>query len=280
MMSISDFSEMCRLSPQTLRFYHSEGLLVPSDVDERTGYRAYTFDQVEQAMLIAVLRDAGMSVKLVRRALDEPDLAAALLHEHTEQVGRERQVQDEAISDARELLGSRPEPRLRHVPEMTVVSKPVPDPLAEHDDVDHAWKRADAVLAAATREVVAAVESCGGAVVGTPWRAQSIGAEEQPHWLVMVPVTVDEAAVAALPGDVEVRTFAARTELSIFIPGRSSMAKYATAISRLYTHPLGDAILDAAHIRQLPHDGGVETAAAVREPGELDERTGGAVGVG
>ena len=75
MLSISDFSEMCYLSPQTLRYYHSEGLLVPADVDPQTGYRSYTFEQVEQveqAMLITSLRGTGMSIKLVRRALDEP----------------------------------------------------------------------------------------------------------------------------------------------------------------------------------------------------------------
>ncbi|MET7645397.1 MerR family DNA-binding transcriptional regulator [Streptomyces sp. NPDC005426] len=42
MLSISDFSEMCDLPPQTLRYYHAAGLLVPADVDERTGYRSYT----------------------------------------------------------------------------------------------------------------------------------------------------------------------------------------------------------------------------------------------
>ncbi|MEV0254035.1 MerR family transcriptional regulator [Streptomyces sp. NPDC050732] len=60
MLSISDFSEMCDLPPQTLRYYHAEGLLVPADVDEWTGYRSYTFGQVERAMLINVLRGTGM----------------------------------------------------------------------------------------------------------------------------------------------------------------------------------------------------------------------------
>ncbi|MEU1570149.1 hypothetical protein ABZ519_03070 [Streptomyces collinus] len=50
----------------------SEGLLVPADVDERTGHHSYTFTQVEQAMPITLLRGTGMSVKLVGRALDEP----------------------------------------------------------------------------------------------------------------------------------------------------------------------------------------------------------------
>jgi DNA-binding transcriptional MerR regulator len=268
MLSISEFSEMCHLPPQTLRFYHSEGLLVPADVNERSGYRSYTFDQVEQAMLITVLRGAGMSVKLVRRALDEPDAAPALLREHIAEVERLRRAQDEAISDAREFLTSWPEVRLRHVPAMTVVSTLAPSTPVGGDQDD--WDRAEAAVGATVRAVVEAVESCGAAVAGTPWRTWAAETPEQkqrsltvegPHWLVKVPVTADEKALAALPGDLEVQAFEAREELSIFIPGRSSMAKFGTAISRLFTHPLETAYIDISRMRQLLHEDGIETTA-------------------
>ncbi|WP_106400869.1 MerR family transcriptional regulator [Actinocorallia populi] len=275
MLSISEFSEMCRLSPQALRFYHSEGLLVPADVDEQTGYRSYTFDQVERAMLVTVLREAGMSVKLVRRALDEPDAAPDLLRRHEEEVRHRRRAEDEAISDARELLGSRPEVLLRRTPEMTVASKPVPGTSAEHD-----WDEVDAAVAAAVQDVVKAVESCGAVVSGVPWRAWAGETPEQkrrsltaegPHWLVKVPIAGEEKAIAGLPEDIEVQAFEARDELSIFIPGRNSMAKYGTALSRLFTHPLQDAYLDVSRMRHLLHDHGVETTAAVCELDRTDD---------
>jgi DNA-binding transcriptional MerR regulator len=271
MLSIGDFSEMCGLPPQTLRYYHSEGLLVPADVDERTGYRSYTFTQVEQAMLITVLRGTGMGVKLVRRALDEPEAAPDLLRQHAEEVRRQRRAQDEAIDDAREFFTSPPEVRLRRVDQMTVVSKPVPRPPAGGERFD--WDAADAAAAAAVEELVKAVESCGAVVAGRPWRTLAAETPEQksrtlagegPHWLVKLPVTAGELVPASLPGDVEVQTFEARDELSIFIPGRSSMAKYATALSRLFTHPLDAAYVDVSRMRQVLHDDGVETAAAIR----------------
>jgi len=272
MLSISEFSEMCHLSPQTLRFYHSKGLLVPAEVDEQSGYRSYTFDQVEQAMLITVLRGAGMSVELVRRALDEPDTAPALLQQHIEEVRRQRRAQDEAISDAREFLDSWPEVRLRHVPEMTVVSKSTPALPAGGDRYD--WDEVDAGTNATVRDVIEAVEACGAVVAGTPWRTWASETREQkrtnltmegPHWLVKVPVTADEQALAALPGDLEVQSFEARDELSIFIPGRSSMAKFGTAVSRLLTHPVENAYLDVSRMRQLLRADGVETAAPLRD---------------
>ncbi|MFK8908299.1 MerR family transcriptional regulator [Streptomyces sp. YS-3] len=277
MLSISDFSEMCNLPPQTLRYYHSEGLLVPADVDERTGYRSYTFTQVEQAMLITVLRRTGMSVKLVGRALDEPEAALGLLRQHTREVRRQRQAQDEAIDDAREFFTSPPEVSLRRVGRMTVVSKPVSSPSAGGEGFD--WDAADAAVAATVEDVVKAVESSGAEVSGRPWRTLAAETPEQrsrtvvgggPDWLVKVPVTAVEGALASLPRDVEVQTFEARDELSIFIPGKSSMAKYATALSRLFTHPLDAAYVDASRMRQVLHDDGIETAAAIRgldEPG-------------
>lgn len=273
MLTISDFSEMCYLSPQTLRYYHAEGLLVPADVDPQTGYRSYTFDQVEQAMLITSLRGTGMSVKLVRRALDEPGEAPALLREHAAEVAAQRQLQDEAISDARMLVGSRPEARLRQVPEATVVSRLV---TVESGPDRYDWTAAEATLAAAVGDLVATVESRGAVVAGTPWRGWTRGTEEQrngadgPPWLVTVPVEADAKALAALPDDVVVQTFEAREELSIFLPGTSSMAKFATAMSRLTTYPLDAAYVDFSRMRQVLHDGGVETAMAVRQLEDAD----------
>jgi DNA-binding transcriptional MerR regulator len=281
-LSISDFSEMCQLSPQTLRFYHSEGLLVPAEVNEQTGYRSYTFDQVERAMLIAVLRGTGMSVKLVRRALDEPATAVALLEAHRSDVQSQRQAQDEAIREAREFLTSWPEVRLRHVPAMTVVSKLIAEPPGGHDRYE--WVESEAATDAAVQDVVKIVEACGAVVAGSPWRAPAIETPEQkrqhadgegPLWLVKVPVTADAGAVAALSRDVEVQTFEARDELAIYLPGRTSMAKYATALSRLTTHALDDAYPDLARTRQVLLRDGVETAVAIRklDRTELDQAT-------
>ena len=99
----------------------------------------------------------------------------------------------------------------------------------------------------------------------TPEQKRQNLTAEGPQLVVKIPVTADEKAVAALPGEVEVQTFEARDELSIFIPGKSSMAKYGTALSRLVMHPLEAAYVDISRMRHLLHDEGVETAAAIRK---------------
>jgi hypothetical protein len=201
-------------------------------------------------------------------SLDEPGEAPALLREHAAEVAAQRQLQDEAISDARMLVGSRPEARLRQVPEATVVSRLV-TVAAGHDRYD--WTAVEATLAAAVDDLIKTVESCGAVVSGTPWRGWTRGTEEQrrsmdgPPWLVSVPVEADAEALAALPGDVEAHTFEAREEVSIVLPGKSSMAKFATAMSRLTTYPLDGAYVDFSRMRQVLHDEGVETAMAVRQ---------------
>ncbi|MFC4003542.1 MerR family transcriptional regulator [Prauserella oleivorans] len=278
MLSISEFGQMCQLPPQTLRFYHSEGLLIPAEVDEQTGYRSYTFDQIERAMLITVLRDTGMSIKLIRRALDEPDTVRDLLHQHVTEVHRQRRKQDEAISDARQFFTSSPEPRRRHVPEMTVVSTVVPGSPSSADQFD--WETSDAATAATVAGLVRTVESCGAKVTGTAWRTWAMETPEQrtatlttmegPHWLVKVPIAGGDDMPVDLPGDIEVQTFEAREELSIFIPGRSSMAKFGTAMSRLATHQLDGAWVDITRMRQIIHEDGTETSAALCKFDEKD----------
>ncbi|WIM96401.1 MerR family transcriptional regulator [Actinoplanes oblitus] len=268
MLSIKDFSEMAHLSAQTLRYYHAEGLLVPARTDERTGYRSYTFAQIEEAMLITVLRQAGLGVKQVRSALGEPDVASALLREHTARIRRQREEQDEAIRTARDLLAAPPEPSLRRVPAMTVVSKPAPVTPLGRDRQE--WDRTEAVLEAAAEDLIEAVESCGATPVGPPWRVLAPGAAlagEGPFWLVRIAVAGNAATVPALPSDAEVLECGPGEELFIAMPGRNSMAKYCTAVGRLLAHPIDGAFPDVARLRHTVRDGGVEFSAPIRRAG-------------
>jgi DNA-binding transcriptional MerR regulator len=277
MLSIREFSEMCHLSPQALRFYHAEGLLVPADVDERTGYRSYAFEQVEQAMLITLLRDTGMSVKLVRQALDEPDQVVAFLDRHSGEVHRQRAAQDEAIQAARSVFEARPEPQAQHVPAMTVVAKLVHGTPPGRNVQE--WDEAEDTITAATTALVEAVREAGVTGLGEPWRVLALEDPEQdrrvldgegPFWIVKVPVTAPADVLAALPADLVVQEQDARDEMSIFMPGRNTMAKYCTVILRLLNADPGDdgRFVNLARLRQEIHDDGVLSSAPIerRQP--------------
>jgi len=68
-MPIGKFARACRLSVKALRHYDEERLLRPAHVDERTGYRYYTRDQVRDAVTIGMLRGLGIGIPIIRRFL-------------------------------------------------------------------------------------------------------------------------------------------------------------------------------------------------------------------
>lgn len=73
MFTIGEFSRITQLSIKTLRFYHEEGILIPSRVDPSTGYRYYDKRKVEEALSIIRLRNLGMSLDDIRGILESFD---------------------------------------------------------------------------------------------------------------------------------------------------------------------------------------------------------------
>lgn len=69
MFTIGEFSKVCGLTVKTLRFYHDEGVLTARAVDDSTGYRYYTEDQIETARAIALLRGLDFSLADIREIL-------------------------------------------------------------------------------------------------------------------------------------------------------------------------------------------------------------------
>ena len=56
MLSIGEFSNICRVSTKTLRYYAEIGLLLPSEVNPENGYRYYAIEQLETMLFINRLK--------------------------------------------------------------------------------------------------------------------------------------------------------------------------------------------------------------------------------
>lgn len=69
LMTIGDFARGSGLTPKALRLYDDLGLLVPAEVDERSGYRRYAAAQLESARLVATLRLVGMPLTRIKHVL-------------------------------------------------------------------------------------------------------------------------------------------------------------------------------------------------------------------
>lgn len=79
LLTIGALARRSGLTAKALRHYDRVGLLVPAEVDARTGVRRYTADQVEAARLIARLRAVHLPLDDVRRCLAGDDVTAILL---------------------------------------------------------------------------------------------------------------------------------------------------------------------------------------------------------
>jgi DNA-binding transcriptional MerR regulator len=160
-LSIGEFSRLTHLSVRSLRRYHDAGLLAPSVVDDHSGYRYYSVEQIPIAQVIHRLRELDVPLPDVQRILRSPDPAtrAALVSEHLQRLQHQLDRTRSAVAALRRLL--QPEPaeidvELREVPTTTVA--------AVEDDVER-----DHVLdwyAGAMAELDAAVPERTGAPGG------------------------------------------------------------------------------------------------------------------
>lgn len=83
LMSIGEFARQSRLSANALRLYDELGLLRPARVDADSGYRYYEASQLEQARLVAALRQLQIPLAGIKSVLGlEPSAAAERIGEY------------------------------------------------------------------------------------------------------------------------------------------------------------------------------------------------------
>ena len=69
MLSIGEFSNICKVSAKTLRYYAEIGLLEPSEVNPENGYRYYAIEQLETMLLISRLKAYSFSLEEIKALL-------------------------------------------------------------------------------------------------------------------------------------------------------------------------------------------------------------------
>ncbi|MBD5528111.1 MAG: MerR family transcriptional regulator [Lachnospiraceae bacterium] len=72
-MKIGEFARMTGMPISVLRHYDKEGLLCPDYVDNFSGYRYYSADQIGQVHKIELLKSGGLSLKEIRDILKKAD---------------------------------------------------------------------------------------------------------------------------------------------------------------------------------------------------------------
>jgi len=71
MLKIGDFSKLSQVTVKALRLYDQLGLLKPADIDEFTGYRYYSVQQLPRINRILAFKDLGFSLEQIAKLLDD-----------------------------------------------------------------------------------------------------------------------------------------------------------------------------------------------------------------
>jgi DNA-binding transcriptional MerR regulator len=146
MIRIGDFSRISMVSIKTLRYYDEVGLLHPAKVDDFTGYRYYTFDQLSRLHRILALKDLGFQLEQIGRLLDEKVTA-----EQLRGVLKLRKTEiEQRVSEELERL-ARVEARLKQIEQENVMNK-----------VDVVVKKVEPTKIASVRDVIPSYSEQGG----------------------------------------------------------------------------------------------------------------------
>lgn len=70
-LKIGEFSQMMQVTVKTLRHYEQKGLLLPDEVDEWTGYRYYSIEQMQKLQSIRDLQSLGFSLDEIKELYDD-----------------------------------------------------------------------------------------------------------------------------------------------------------------------------------------------------------------
>ena len=135
---IGDFARVAQVSVATLRYYEKVGLFLPVEVDQGTGYRFYSLDQLPRLHRLLVLKDLGFSLEQVARLLEE-----GLSLEHLQGMLMLQRAQTQRMIEGEQARLTRIVARLQQIEQEGKL--PVYDVLL---------KQVDALLVASMREMM------------------------------------------------------------------------------------------------------------------------------
>lgn len=74
MLTIGEFSNICRVSTKTLRYYAQIGLIQPEEINPENGYRYYSVNQLERMLFINRLKTYHFSLEEIKGILEAEEL--------------------------------------------------------------------------------------------------------------------------------------------------------------------------------------------------------------
>jgi DNA-binding transcriptional MerR regulator len=215
-ISIGEFARRSRLSLKALRLYDERGVLVPSRVDQGSGYRYYDTAQLDQARLVVMLRQLQLPLAAVKELLacdpaDAADRIAAHWRDAEAAHDARRELADYLVS---RLRGKRPvmyEVASREIPERSLLC------LKRNVDEQGQWAFGKEFIAILRERPLPLIEGREGAFFCIWWSHPTADSDGLLEWCRPVP----RAGAAALAGrypELTLRTEPAHTEAFVTLP--------------------------------------------------------------
>jgi len=215
-ISIGEFARRSRLSLKALRLYDERGVLVPSRVDQASGYRYYGTAQLEAARLVVMLRQLQLPLAAIRELLAcDPADAATRIAEYWRGA--------EAAHDARReladylvnrLRGKRPvmyEVGTREIPERSLLC------VKRNVDQQEMWAFGKEFIAILRERPLPKMGGREGAFFCIWWGLVNDDSDAPIEWCKPVPAAQAESLASQYP-ELSLRTEPAHREAFVALP--------------------------------------------------------------
>jgi DNA-binding transcriptional MerR regulator len=215
-ISIGEFARRSRLSLKALRLYDERGVLVPSRVDQASGYRYYDTAQLEAARLVVMLRQLQLPLAAIRELLAcDPAEAATRVAEHWRDAeaahDARRELADHLVS---RLSGKRSvmyEVATREIPERSLLC------LKRNVEEQDMWAFGKEFIAILRERPLPKIDGREGAMLCIWWGLVNADGDGPIEWCAPVPTAQAETLAPHYP-ELTLRTEPAHIEAFVALP--------------------------------------------------------------
>jgi len=256
-ISIGEFARRSRLSLKALRLYDELGVLVPSRVDQASGYRYYGTAQLDEARLVVMLRQLQLPLAAIKELLAcDPADAATRIAEHW----RGAEAAHDARRDLADYLVNRLSGKRSVMYEVATREMPERSLLCLKRNVDEQgmWAFGKEFIAILRERPLPKIEGREGAGFCIYWGWASADSDGPVEWCRPVPETEAHALAGHYP-ELTLRTEPAHREAFVALPGSGVVSGVQIQLA-------------AESLRAWAQEQGIEDERLTLTPEDLGER--------
>jgi DNA-binding transcriptional MerR regulator len=223
-VSIGEFARRARLSVKALHLYDEMGVLVPARVDQASGYRYYDVGQLEQARLVAMLRQLDVPLATVKELLMcDPADAAQRIKAYWQQAESTHGARRDLAAYLVNLLDGKRSVNMYEVATREMSQRSL---LCLKSNVDEqgAWALGKEFIAILRERPLPKMNGREGAMFSIYWGEVSADSDGPVEWCKPVPAS-DAKGLASHCPELSLRTEPAHREAYVALPNDALPAR-------------------------------------------------------